>query len=163
MTGARPAPWHRARTVLGLVLAMMAFVSAGCGSSSARTRPTTELVTTSALAEVPKVRVFDQPGGSRARLVLNNPDPLGARLVFVVLNTDRAWLQVQLPVRPNGSLGWIARSDVQLSEHDYRILVDLGAHMITVSRGTTVIDREAIGVGTRDTPTPGGSYSPAFL
>ena len=111
-----------------------------------------------ALADVPKVRVFDEPGGSRARLVLNNPNPLGARLVFVVLNTDRDWLQVQLPVRPNGSLGWIARSDVQLSEHDYRIVVDLGAHMITVSRGTTVIDEEAIGVGKRDTPTPGGSY-----
>src|SRR5467141_2060789 len=66
MSGSRSVLWHKARAVLVLVLAMMAFVSAGCGSSSARTRPTTELVTTSALADVPKVRVFDEPGGSRA-------------------------------------------------------------------------------------------------
>lgn len=117
-----------------------------------------ELLTTVARARVAQVRVFDEPGAGKPRLVLASPDRSGAPLVFVVRNTDGEWLQVELPVRPNGSLGWIARVDVELSQHDYRIVVDLGAHMITVSRGTAVVDREPVGIGTRDTPTPGGSY-----
>ena len=140
-----------------MTTAIVVFALSGCGEVASRVRHT-ELVTTVGQAHVPRVGVFDEPGASKARMVLRNPDRSGARLVFVVRNTDGAWLQVQLPLRPNGSLGWIARGDVDLTQHNYRIAVDLTAHAITVWRGSTVVDFEAVGIGTRDTPTPGGSY-----
>jgi lipoprotein-anchoring transpeptidase ErfK/SrfK len=79
-------------------------------------------------------------------------------LVFLVRNTEGGWLQVELPTRPNGSTGWIRASDVAVSQHDFRIDVELHAHRIMVWRGSRLIDDEAVGIGTRDTPTPGGSY-----
>jgi lipoprotein-anchoring transpeptidase ErfK/SrfK len=89
---------------------------------------------------------------------MTSPDPSGAPLLFVVRNSEQGWLQVELPVRPNDSLGWIRRSDVSLSEHDYRIDVALGAHTIKVWKGDKVIDSEPVAIGKLDTPTPGGSY-----
>lgn len=138
---------------------MIVLVGAACGSAAVESpvKPATELVTTVAQSRVPRVRVFDEPGRGPRR-VLNNPDASGAPLLFVVRNSSGDWLQVELPVRPNGSLGWVSRHDVDLTQHTYRIVVQLAAHTMTVSHGSTVIDREPVGIGTRDTPTPGGSY-----
>lgn len=63
-----------------------------------------------------------------------------------------------LPVRPNGSEGWIRTEDVTLSTHPYRIVVALSALRITVYEGDAVILDEPVGLGTQDTPTPGGRY-----
>jgi lipoprotein-anchoring transpeptidase ErfK/SrfK len=111
-----------------------------------------------AQAIVGKVPIFARPGGSRPRITLANPQPSGAPLVFVVRATKGGWLHVLLPVRPNGSSGWIRRAHVRLSQHDYRIVVELRAHRIAVFEGSSVVDREAIGVGKAQTPTPGGVY-----
>ena len=80
---------------------------------------------------------------------------------------DISWIKVLLPVRPNGSTGWVHRSDVKLTQHDWRILVQTGAHMISVychiscPSGPVPNDvflQEPIAVGKQDTPTPGGIY-----
>jgi lipoprotein-anchoring transpeptidase ErfK/SrfK len=84
--------------------------------------------------------------------------PSRTPLVFLVREVHPGWLRVLLPVRPNGSSGWIHADDVRLSHHEYRIVVALGAHTITVYRGTSVINREPVGVGRKNTPTPGGTY-----
>jgi lipoprotein-anchoring transpeptidase ErfK/SrfK len=111
-----------------------------------------------AIATVPSVAVYKRPRAARPAQRLANPQPEGTRLVFVVRRSTAGWLNVLLPVRPNGSSGWIRRRDVTLRRHDYRIVVALHAHFITVYRGTTVFDREPIGVGKAQTPTPGGVY-----
>ena len=115
-------------------------------------------VTSVAEAVVPRVGVYDAPTSPRPRVALDHPQPSGAPLVFVVREEQPAWLDVSLPVRPNGSTGWVRRSDVRLSQHTYRIVVQLAAHRITVYQGTSVIDDEPVGLGTHDTPTPGGAY-----
>ena len=63
-----------------------------------------------------------------------------------------------LPVRPNGSMGWVPTNQVKLTQHNYRIVVETGAHRITVYKGWQIIDQEPIGVGKAETPTPGGHY-----
>lgn len=113
---------------------------------------------TVAHAVVPEVPVFDAPGSARPVRVLGNPQPSGAPLVFLVREEQPGWLDVLLPVRPNGSSGWVRRDDVSLSQHDFGIIVELGARRITVLEGDRVIVRAPVGVGTRDTPTPGGLY-----
>ncbi len=135
-----------------------AVLVSACGSGVPAARPRTELTTVVARAAIADVAVFAQPDGRSPTSVLHSPDAAGAPLVFVVRNSVGEWLQVELPIRPNGSLGWIKSYDVTLSQHDFHITVELSAHRITVSQGGRIIDAEPVGIGTRDTPTPGGSY-----
>ncbi|HEX5616507.1 MAG TPA: L,D-transpeptidase family protein [Acidimicrobiia bacterium] len=110
-------------------------------------------------ATVPTLEVFDAPDGTGAPArALANPTEVGGPLVFLVEEERDEWLHVLLPVRPNGSTGWIRRADVELRHNPYSIVVELGAHRITVSRADEVVAQEPIGVGTGDTPTPGGRY-----
>ena len=164
--------WQRG---LGGLLAFVAIAGlvSGCGSSGtpklarssssapAATGPSTTVqYKTSVVAQAkgPGVAVFDTSTATTPSKTLPNPQPSGSPLVFLVQGGEGSRLHVLLPTRPNGSTGWIERNDVSLSQHDYRILVALGAHMITVYKGDAVFDQEPIGVGTKDTPTPGGLY-----
>lgn len=109
-------------------------------------------------ALVPQLAVYGAPGATVASQVLANPQPSGAPLVLLVMDQRPGWLQVLLPVRPNGSTGWIRAEHAALVTHDFRLIVELGAHRITAYQGREVLLSEPIGVGTRDAPTPGGVY-----
>ncbi len=116
-----------------------------------------------ARAVVPSVGVYDSPGQPEPSQTLDNPQPSGALtlttpLVMLVREQRPDWLKVLLPVRPNGSSGWIRRSDVSIESHNFRILVELNAHTITVWKGDEVILQEPIGVGKAATGTPGGIF-----
>ncbi|MHB8465090.1 MAG: L,D-transpeptidase [Acidimicrobiales bacterium] len=111
-----------------------------------------------AAAAVPSLQVFATPDVTAPAETLSNPRPLGGPLVLLVTTQRPGWNQVLLPIRPNGSTGWVRSADVTLSAHDYWIVVALHAHAITVYENDTVIDHEPIGVGTGATPTPGGLF-----
>jgi lipoprotein-anchoring transpeptidase ErfK/SrfK len=104
------------------------------------------------------VGVFPNAGAGAPASVLANPQPSGAPLVFLVQQTQGDWLKVLLPVRPNGSTGWIRVADVTLFQHTFRIVIEEAAHRITVYHDGAIIDQEPVGIGTRLTPTPGGLY-----
>jgi len=104
------------------------------------------------------VGIYASPGSPTSKQSIANPNENGAPLVFLVQEDRGDWLRVLLPVRPNGSTGWIRAADVRLGRHGYRIVVELAAHRITVTDGANVMLTEAIGVGTSSTPTPGGLY-----
>ena len=116
--------------------------------------------TTSVVAQslVSQLAVFDSPGATVAGRTLGHPQRSGAPLVMLVTAQQPGWLQVLLPVRPNGSTGWIRSDEVSLATHDFRIVVELSAHRLTAYQGTAVLVSEPIGVGMVDTPTPGGLY-----
>jgi len=130
------------------------------GPQAPASPPTTaEPVNVVATAIVASVPVFDAPGAADPVQSLDNPSPpYGTPLVFLVRDQQPGWLQVLLPVRPNGSTGWIRTSDVELASHDFRMLVELGAHHLTVWQGDTVFDEETIGIGRDTAPTPPGLY-----
>jgi lipoprotein-anchoring transpeptidase ErfK/SrfK len=87
-----------------------------------------------------------------------NPIESGSPLVFQVINRREGWLQVLLPVRPNGSTGWIEAEQVTLTQTPYRIEVDVSDHRLRVlDDGRAIVDT-AIGIGTGDNPTPIGSF-----
>ena len=109
----------------------------------------------------PTVGVYAEPvgpGEGAPVRVLDNPLPSGAERVFLVNRTWEDWYEVLLPVRPNGSTGWVHRSEVSISNHDFSIVIELGVHRITVFQGEEAVLTERIGVGTANTPTPGGLY-----
>lgn len=91
-------------------------------------------------------------------MTLSHPTEEGAPRVFLVKEQSPGWLRVLLPVRPNGSKGWVREADVSLTTHSYRIKVELGAHRITAWNGEEVILHEPVGVGRANAPTPNGEY-----
>lgn len=92
---------------------------------------------------------------------LANPTENGGPLVFLLKGTDGNAdpVEVYLPVRPNGTTGFVKRSELgPITHHSYRIMVQVSAHIITVTKGAEVILEEPVGIGTTETPTPGGIF-----
>ena len=172
--------------VAGVVLAISLV---GCGGGDDRPAPAappvTELPSTSAApatvaptttvptapvyslatAKVRSVDVFNSPVQPEPARALDNPQPSGAApgstfpLRMLVVEERGDWLKVLLPIRPNGSSGWIRRSTVDLESHTYRAVVELGEHRITVWEGDKVVLQEPVGVGASGrTPTTQGLF-----
>jgi lipoprotein-anchoring transpeptidase ErfK/SrfK len=164
------------------VIVTLAVVAVGCGGGGSATLgkqdPTTTVAgaptaTTApswqsivAQAKVPTLQVFDAPNAEKPASQLPNPwivDPdypdQTVQQVFLVKEqrTD-GWTKVLLPVRPNGSTGWVRTSDVVLSPNPFHIKVELGAHRITVTNADNVIYTGTTAVGAKATPTPTGEY-----
>jgi lipoprotein-anchoring transpeptidase ErfK/SrfK len=105
-----------------------------------------------------QVQVFATASEDEPTTALDNPNENGAPLVFLVEQEQGDWLQVLLPIRPNGSSGWVRRADVTVASNPYRIDIALGAHTLAVYEGDALVSEHPIGVGTASTPTPGGKY-----
>ena len=105
----------------------------------------------------PSVTVYEQPNGSE-KTRLSNPNENGAPLTFLERESRRDWMRVLLPIRPNGAEGWVRRSDVRLTSHRFKIRVELTAHRFVVTDADKTILDTPVGVGTKNTPTPGGLY-----
>jgi hypothetical protein len=86
----------------------------------------------------------------------------GAGQVFPLLDETyaggRVWYQALLPVRPNGTMGWIPENVLRLERSDYRLRVDLERFRLEVFRLCERVATYRIGVGTHDTPTPRGTF-----
>lgn len=110
------------------------------------------------------LRVYASPGAAFPSWTFPNPWLLNddAKLpvpqVLLVEARQGSWLQVVLPVRPNGTTGWVRSSDVVIQENPYRIVVELGAHHLTVYSGGSVVTQDTVAVGAPATPTPTGTF-----
>jgi lipoprotein-anchoring transpeptidase ErfK/SrfK len=94
------------------------------------------------------------------RLINNDPNA-AVPLLFLVKDTPDAncdWVEVLLPVRPNGTTGWVKRADVTLTPNPYRIEVRLGEFNLKVFKGDEPIMDTTIAEASDNTPTPGGLY-----
>ncbi len=111
-----------------------------------------------ATAQVPSVQVFAAPNSDAVTMSLANPNEFAVPLVFRVETVQADWLKVMLPVRPNGSTGWVRAADVTTADDDWRLEVSLGAHRLTVWKGAEVIRQETVAVGMADAPTPTGDF-----
>jgi lipoprotein-anchoring transpeptidase ErfK/SrfK len=104
------------------------------------------------------VEVFATPKAKRPLHVLANPIASGAPLVFLVRQRVPGWTQVHLPIRPNGSLGWVRTRSVMLALDPYRLTVSLSRHRITLWKDGKAIIEQRAGVGRSVLPTPTGLY-----
>jgi len=112
-----------------------------------------------AAADAPGVEVFDAPGATTPTSNVENLGEDGNPQVFVVVEPARdGFVHVLLPIKPNGSHGWIREADVTLAQHEYRIDISLSGFQMKVRNGAETILEAPIGVGTSDTPTPAATY-----
>jgi hypothetical protein len=71
----------------------------------------------------------------------------------------RAWVQIRLPMRPNGRTGWVTREALaDLEVVRTRLVVDRRALKATLYRRGRAIWSSRIGVGAPGTPTPRGAF-----
>ncbi len=117
--------------------------------------PTTSFVAASTVQG--QQQVFDSPGGA-VKTSLPNPWVGDSPLVFLVKADHGEWLEVYLPVRPNGSTGFVRSSDVSVTRHNWRIEVRLSEFKIKVFEGDELFLDTGIAVSEENTPTPGGLY-----
>jgi hypothetical protein len=68
------------------------------------------------------------------------------------------WYRVELPLRPNGVVGWVRAADVQLAHVETRIVVDLSERRVVLYRRGRAVLRTTAAVGAPATPTPTGRY-----
>jgi lipoprotein-anchoring transpeptidase ErfK/SrfK len=164
---------------IALVVVASATLVAACGGGGGNDRPTLA-ASTSTNASTPttdpayvsyiaqpvsdSVKVHDSPDDASASTDYPNPWLLDDNpshtvpQVFLVQDRKPDWVQVVLPVRPNGTTGWVRARDVRLTPNRFHIVVALGAHQITVYDGDNVLVQEPVATGTSDTPTPTGKY-----
>lgn len=118
--------------------------------------PFVHLVAQATVAQVP---VYGSPDDhTQPTMKLANPTEDGVPPVFLVRDQQPGWLSVLLPVRPNGSVGWIKQSDVAVSKHFYRMVIELAAHRLTVYYRDSIFMEAPIAVGKGATPTPIGVF-----
>lgn len=102
------------------------------------------------------------PSRTMANPRLINNDPKAAvPLLFLVKDTPDTncdYVEVYLPVRPNGSTGYVKRAEVKLSPNPYRIEVNLGEFNLKVFKDDQPIMDTVIAEAADNTPTPGGLY-----
>ena len=94
-----------------------------------------------------------------ARLNVNKvPNVFGVVGARVDRRCRATWYRVRLPRKPNGSMGWVRASDVELGRVSTRILVDLSERRVTMYRdGRRVLSTRAA-IGSPATPTPVGTF-----
>lgn len=108
-----------------------------------------------------QVTVYDHAGFDSHSVVLKRDDITagGSPLVFRVITMLRSgWLQVMLPVRPNGSTGWIRDDNVELVTSSYSIVVSLSHRTLTIYDNGNEVDSFPVAVGKVSTQTPVGDF-----
>ena len=68
------------------------------------------------------------------------------------------WYLVQLPIRPNGTTGWVRAADVTVASVRTRIDVDLSARRLTLFRSGRPVLTATVAIGSDATPTPTGRF-----
>jgi lipoprotein-anchoring transpeptidase ErfK/SrfK len=148
---------RRASAVAVGCAALLAAPSAGAHTQPG-VGPSVRPIVFVAYARVTHVSVYGSESSSRVRQRLANPTGDGTQLSFLVRSLRRRRALVYLPTRPNGSSGWVPRSQVRVFKEPYRVKIDLRAHRLTAWRDGSVVVRAPVGVGRAVTPTPAGTY-----
>jgi hypothetical protein len=121
------------------------------------------------------VPIYGRPGGSPIAALPKTQ--VGGPTWLPVVGTQPGWVQVLLPSKPNGRVGWLADSPVLTKARStYQIRVDLEQFKLSLLNNGTAVNTWTVGTGSTVDPTPTGrtfvlgaftdpaqTYSPVIL
>jgi lipoprotein-anchoring transpeptidase ErfK/SrfK len=169
----------------GLPLLVLVVLAAGCGSTRESAPTTTRAGSVQgttvtrcragtlapagsakvAFAAVVRERAvaYRAPGGEQIatfgkRNVNRYPTVLGVLGRVIDAECTIAWYRVQLPVKPNGIVGFVRAADVDVAPVATRIVVDVSDRRLTLYRSGKPELTATVAVGSPATPTPTGRY-----
>jgi lipoprotein-anchoring transpeptidase ErfK/SrfK len=166
----------RSRAGAAAALVCAASVAVGCGAKHERSATPTPRhcrpgevrslgSPANAFAAVVRTttRAYRAPGSAPiarfGRLNINGvPTVFGVRAAVLRRDCRAAWYRVQLPIKPNGIVGYVPARGVELGRVRTRIAVDLSAKRLIFYRDGRPLLRIRVGIGSDATPTPTGSF-----
>jgi len=160
---AEPAPRLAAETTAKAEVAAAQTPARAPACIAGKVRPLGTAKRTLAAIVRDRAVAFRKPGGERiadfgARNVNGVPTVFGVLARRVDGRCRATWYRVQLPLRPNGVVGWVHASAVSVEPVTTRIEVDLSARRVTLyDAGRRVLVARAA-IGADATPTPTGRY-----
>ena len=106
---------------------------------------------------------YRSPGGARfttfPRVNANGvPNVFGVLGVVKGRDCQPQWFRVELPMRPNGSIGWIRAKAVWIGRVRTRIEIDVSRRRLTLFRNGRAVLTATTAVGAPATPTPTGRF-----
>jgi len=131
------------------------------GAAESAVAPPSRATGATVAGVVAPAQAWSQPGSGRRVWHLGTQTAwTGEPQVLLVLSSawrgGREWLRVLLPIRPDGSAGWIPRDDAVLSSTPYWITVDKRARQVRAYRSGTLVRAFPAVIGKPATPTPDG-------
>ena len=154
----------RALLASAVLLCTVCTAVASATPSGAGPQPPNRLFASTAelLSDAP---VYSKPGGSKAFTVARmDTSWTGSTAVLLIArsatdSTGRLWLKLMLPVRPNGSAGWILAEHAQIGTTSARVEISARARKLRLRRGGRIIFTTRVVVGKPSTPTPFGNFA----
>jgi lipoprotein-anchoring transpeptidase ErfK/SrfK len=110
-----------------------------------------------------RAEAYRRPGRSPFQ-VFGRLNVNGHATVLGVLSAVRGadceprWYHVQLPLKPNGSTGYVRAADVDLLPVRTRIVADLSERKVTLYRAGRKVLEVPAAIGSPSTPTPVGRF-----
>lgn len=111
---------------------------------------------TVAVAAVSSVAVYADAGG-RVENHLSEFNSIGQPQAFLVVSQSPGWYQVELPIKPVGSLGWVEASSVTTRSDPYFIRVHQSQFQLELYDNGQLVNTFPVAVGAPGTPTPNGN------
>ena len=106
-----------------------------------------------------ELRAHESRDRSSPAVVVPATTILGTSTVAnVVEGPVDGWVRIGLPMRPNGSTGWVELDSVELYAVEGRIVIDLSDRELILYRDGQEILRTSTAVGTSRNPTPTGEF-----
>jgi lipoprotein-anchoring transpeptidase ErfK/SrfK len=150
----------------GLAVAPGSAAAARPSANASRADTILSNETTTTIWTVPNVvaPIRTQPSPTARRLdKLRLTTPDGYLQSYVLLRErftpSGPWVQLRIPGRPNGRIGWVSRSALNTFQTVHtQIVVDRAKRTLTVYRGGHKLFSAPVGVGKPSTPTPPGHF-----
>lgn len=95
---------------------------------------------------------------SEIKITFQRFDEFNQPRVFRIVGESGDYYNVQVPMRPNGSTGYIRKSEVDVISTDQRILIDLSDRSVIVWEGDDIVFDTTGTIGQPSSPTPTGSF-----
>ncbi len=115
-----------------------------------------------ATTAVDTLDVYANPGDPTPTRTLDRWSYYGQPLTLMGVDAtgigDEEWIEVSLPVQPNGTTGWVRASDVTVTSTDYLVRVYLDERELEYWEGDTLLLTTPVVVGANATPTPPGTF-----
>lgn len=105
------------------------------------------------------IAIYHSPGADVPAMTLPATTILGTPTVLAVVDQpEEGWVEVMLPMRPNGSTGYVPMDEVEVFLVDGEIVIDLGDRELIYYQDGMEMLRTQVAVGRPAYPTPIGLF-----
>ena len=114
---------------------------------------------TTLTTKVPELTAYEQPSEtSKVVSTFSDTTDYKQPRTLLAVNTEPGWWQALLPMRPNGSMGWVRDADVTPANTNFEIRISVSAHYLALyESGEKVLEAQTV-MGKPQTPTPLGKF-----